>query len=172
MKGQSAVYMPYEFHLDLFCRLCLPSVCYTSGGCNHKWWFEFIWLLDGLMCTFCQTKRHHWFYVISWCTYTDNHCNHMLQYTILFTNILIISTHTRAHAHTHTHTHFFYFKMAIHYTLATQKMGRVAQSVERLNHGLDGPGLNPGGDKIFRPSRPALGPTQPPVHGVPGLSRG
>jgi len=31
------------------------------------------------------------------------------------------------------------------------------------DYGLDGTGLNPGGDEIFRPSRPALGPTQPPV---------
>ena len=37
---------------------------------------------------------------------------------------------------------------------------------------LDGPGSNPGGDEIFRPSRPTLGPTQPPVQCVPGLSRG
>jgi hypothetical protein len=37
---------------------------------------------------------------------------------------------------------------------------------------LDGPGSNPGGDEIFRPSRPVLGPTQPPVQWVPGLSRG
>ena len=31
------------------------------------------------------------------------------------------------------------------------------------DYGLDGPGSNPGGDEIFRPSRSVLGLTQPPV---------
>ena len=37
---------------------------------------------------------------------------------------------------------------------------------------LDGLGSNPGVDENFRPSRPVLEPTQPPVQWVPGLSRG
>ena len=40
------------------------------------------------------------------------------------------------------------------------------------DYGLDGPESNPGGDEIFRPSRPVLGSTQPPLRWVLGLSRG
>ena len=40
------------------------------------------------------------------------------------------------------------------------------------DYGVDDPGSNLGGDEIFRPSRPVLGPTQPPVKWVLGLSRG
>jgi len=55
----------------------------------------------------------------------------------------------------------------------TNKEGRPGSSVGiAAEYGLDGPGSNPGGDETFRPYRPALGPTQPPVQWVPGPSRG
>jgi hypothetical protein len=40
------------------------------------------------------------------------------------------------------------------------------------DYGLDGPRSNPGGNEFFRPYSPTLGPTQPPVKWVLGLSRG
>jgi len=40
------------------------------------------------------------------------------------------------------------------------------------DYGLEGPGSNPGEDEIFHLCRPALGPIQPPVKWVPGLSQG
>jgi len=60
-------------------------------------------------------------------------------------------------------------------------VGRVAQSVSTrgpgtsvgiaTDYGLDDPKSNLGGDEIFRPSRQAMGPTQPPVQWVRGLSQ-
>jgi len=40
------------------------------------------------------------------------------------------------------------------------------------DYGMERPESNPGGDEIFRPSKPALRPTQPPVKLVLGLSWG
>jgi len=39
-------------------------------------------------------------------------------------------------------------------------------------YGLEDPGSNPGGDEIFRRSNSSVGPTQPFVKWVPGVSGG
>jgi len=70
-----------------------------------------------------------------------------------------------------------YFRNYIHATLAVQNIlqivypcGGPGSSVGiATDYGLES---NPGGDEIFRPSRPALEPTLSPVKWVPGLSRG
>ena len=52
------------------------------------------------------------------------------------------------------------------------KRGPISSVGIATDYGLDGPGSNPGRDEIFRPSRPAMAPTQTPVQWVLGLSRG
>ena len=50
---------------------------------------------------------------------------------------------------------------------------RLGSSVSiATDYGLGGPGSNPSVDETFRPSRPALVPTQPPVQWVLGFPRG
>jgi len=52
-------------------------------------------------------------------------------------------------------------------------VGPVAQYVQRLSYGLDGPGIESRWERNFpHLYRPALGSTQPPLKWVPGLSRG
>jgi len=67
-------------------------------------------------------------------------------------------THT-THTHTHTHTHTTHTHTQTH-THTHTYIGPGSSVVIATDYGLDGPGSNPGGDEIFRRSRPALWPTR------------
>jgi hypothetical protein len=52
-------------------------------------------------------------------------------------------------------------------------VGRHSSVGIATRYGLDGPGIESRWVRDFpHPCTPALGPTQPPIHWVPGLSRG
>ena len=52
-------------------------------------------------------------------------------------------------------------------------VGRDSSVGIATRYGLDGPGIEPRwGRDLPHPSRPALGPTQPPIKWVPGLFPG
>jgi hypothetical protein len=63
-------------------------------------------------------------------------------------------------------------KIPRNYTRITLGGGSGSSVGIATDYGLDGPGIESRGGEIFRLSRPALGPTQPPVQWVLGLSRG
>ena len=57
--------------------------------------------------------------------------------------------------------------------ITSTTVGRDSSVGIATRYGLDGPGLESWWARNFpHPFRPALGPTQPPVQWVPGLSRG
>jgi len=95
---------------------------------------------------------------------------------------IYIYTYTSTYTHTHTYTH----KNEDVCVICLLKFNKPKKKPRTpliycgpgssvgiaTDYGLDGPGSNPGGDEIFRPSRSALGSNQPSVKRVPGLSRG
>ena len=129
---------------NIYCKSerCCCCVCCMSIGCNTCWG------QGAPMQTWLELRRET-LYSFSWqnTIHYPTKCT-LLQYTGLTGSAL-------------------FFQVYKFNSCGPSSSVGVATDYE-----LDGLGSNPSGDEIFRPSRPALGPTQPPVKWIPCLSRG
>ena len=70
---------------------------------------------------------------------------------------------------------WMYFLLFLYVEFSTPLLGQWSHHSAvgtATGYRLDGPGSNPGRNEIFRPSRPAPCPTQPPVQWVPDIFAG
>ena len=82
----------------------------------------------------------------------------------MYRNFLLNGMHIPNSIYIYLRLQHFPTTISVHFAPVYDIIRGLGSSVGIVtDYGLDSPGSNPGGDEIFRPSRPALGPTQSSV---------
>jgi hypothetical protein len=154
-----------------------PPCCYNARSACHTCAASFLFAWTGPLLL-AASLGYDWSHSASPCMYNLVACSPQLVWPYTWGHYVplkcwypLLSSH---HRQDNNCTFFLSFQVVVQLVEALRyKVGRDSSVGIATRYRLDGPGIKSWWGRDFsQPSRPALGPTQPPIKWIPGLFPG